>query len=472
MDVDEEGLDTLSLSDLRKRCVALGVSTTTLLEKTEYVAAIRAAEAAEAEAIEAAAIEAAEREAAVAAADAEAEEEAMRQALLMSEESVESLQALGVGELRRRAALRGVKTTGIVDKADLIQTLLGDVTVESAPSSSSLQRTQVVNVPGVEVLAAFSEHFWCQAVSNEDDGASLDPTAGKVLLPHSCLMAIAAVLGGDLPTTLLLRLSHMDSTVYVGVADFVSDSVARGWLRRREELPVMRPPTWGPANALAAVFVPRWVRGSLSCGDGAHVQVALVSMPKATGLVLQPQTESFAMAVTALGDDPRAILTPLLNRYVCVAKGDLIHFELMGSRFAVEILAVRGLPAVRCGRPDTLAIQCLDVGAALATLQPVPQLVPAACLHDADVEVDFAPSAESEGVALRAREAAVEVEAERQRLAALTAQQAVAASDPWDATRVGKGHVLGGADAQTQHGRTEKMNEREKKLAALQRRGL
>ena len=31
-------------------------------------------------------------------------------------------------------------------------------------------------------------------------------------------------------------------------------------------------------------------------------QVALVSLPKAAGLVLQPQTDGFALAVAALGD--------------------------------------------------------------------------------------------------------------------------------------------------------------------------
>ena len=44
----------------------------------------------------------------------------------------------------------------------------------------------------------------------------------QVLLPHSCLAAFALSLG-ELPSTLLLRLTHRESSVCVGVADFVDD---------------------------------------------------------------------------------------------------------------------------------------------------------------------------------------------------------------------------------------------------------
>ena len=50
-------------------------------------------------------------------------------------------------------------------------------------------------------------------------------------------------------------------TNVVSVADFVPDRTAVGWLRPADSLPPSGPPTWGPAGALAAVFVPRWVRG-------------------------------------------------------------------------------------------------------------------------------------------------------------------------------------------------------------------
>ena len=47
-------------------------------------------------------------------------------------------------------------------------------------------------------------------------------------------MAIAAVLGGEMPTTLLLRLTYHESVVYVGVQDFIQDSIAVGWLRLKK----------------------------------------------------------------------------------------------------------------------------------------------------------------------------------------------------------------------------------------------
>ena len=70
------------------------------------------------------------------------------------------------------------------------------------------------------------------------------------------------------------------------------------------------------------------------------------------------------------------------------------------QRHALEVSALRGLPGVRCGLPEGAA-QPLDVSAALLGVtggdpsKGVP--VRAACLVDADVECDFAPSFETVG---------------------------------------------------------------------------
>ena len=117
------------------------------------------------------------------------------------------------------------------------------------------------------------------------------------------------------------------------------------------------------------------------------------------------------------------------------------------------------------------------------------QLVSAACIVDADVEIDFAPSSESEGAEERARAAA-----EAQHTAQIEAQNQAAAraaeeADPWSHVHKGAGRVLGtGAAADDTlmneastlgdqssgmpGSSSDAMSEREKRLAALQRRGL
>ena len=320
----------------------------------------------------------------------------------------------------------------------------------------------------VEVLATFAQRFECHVA----DEAHLEPSGGKVLLPHSCLAAFAMGLG-ELPATLLLRLTFHESSVCVGVADFVDD---------RQALELMRsgaagggsappPPRWG-AGALAAVLVPRWVRSTLGCAEGDHVGVAMVSLPKASGLVLQPQTDEFVRQVMAQGDDPRDVLTALLNRLTAVSVGDVLSLRVGGERHAVDVLAVRGLPAVRCGRPGA---QGFDVGAALRAAQGSSGgggvLVRAACIVDADVELDFAESCESEGATARAQVAAAEEHRRREEARAAEEAHATAAADPWSAANAGEGHVLGdgGPDASVSDAG---LSEREKRLAALERRGL
>lgn len=228
-------LRALSLSALRQRCKELEVDTAPLLEKEDWVNALH------------------EAQEAMATAEAAAEEEALRQALLMSEETSESLSALPVAELRSRCKARGISTVGLAERSDLVTALLGDAMDVSDAAPAAPPAAAPPEPAAVEIIAAFAERFWCQAVAPEDDGAAaaLDPLGGKVLLPHSCLQAIAMLVGGALPTTMLLRLTYMESSVYVGVADFVPDRVACEWLRPKEELPPTGPPTWG-MGALAA----------------------------------------------------------------------------------------------------------------------------------------------------------------------------------------------------------------------------
>merc|ERR1719152_1065180 len=86
----------------------------------------------------------------------------------------------------------------------------------------------------------------------------------------------------------------------------------------------------------------------------------------------------------------------------------------------------------------------IDVRAALASVGDAngPQLVPAACIVDADVEIDFAQSSESEAAEARAREAAAADAAERRAKAEAAAAEATAAADPWSVRNAGVGHTL------------------------------
>lgn len=192
------------------------------------------------------------------------------------------------------------------------------------------------------------------------------------------------------------------------------------------------------------------------------------------------------------------MLTPLFNRLPAVASGDVLTLDIGGERHPVEVLSVRGLPYVRCGRPGEFEFGNLDVNAALGSLEPAAQTpapVPAACIVDADVEVEFVPSAaaaqQGDSVAGAghaaegdARAAAFAAEATRARAAEQAASEKAAKGDRWSVTNAGEGHVLGGtaADAadEPDGGGTSPVSQqaasdgsqREKRLAALQRRGL
>ncbi|KAL1507072.1 hypothetical protein AB1Y20_007933 [Prymnesium parvum] len=439
--------------ELRRRCERLGVPTDGLLEKEDWERALREAEE-----------RAGGSGATTAAAAAEDEEEELRQALLMSEETADRLIQLPTGELLARCSARGISTAGLSEKREIVAALLGEERAGSSPTppatTSKPAAARGEADAAIVVLAAFQQRFSCHEAAED----SLDPSGGKVLLPHSCLTILAMALG-ELPATLLLRLTFHESSVYVSVADFIDDEKALSLYRADAppHPPLHPPPPW-VNGSLAAVFVPRWVRSSLGCAKGAPLQLAVVSLPKATALKLQPHTDGFVAAVHAQGDDVREVLTSLLNRLTAVGVGDVLSLRLGGERHAVDVLGVRGLPAVRCGQPGPAGF---DVGAALLAADGAEAgggvSVRAACIVDADVELELVESCESEGRAKRARAAAQEA-------AAHTAAEASRAADACSAANGGGGNVLG-ADPQVAR-ETEGLSEREKRIAALERRGL
>ena len=235
--------------------------------------------------------------------DEEDDEDALlAQAMLMSQESEENLGSLPVRELRKRAHERGVDTRGLAEKADLVAALLGaaEAPAAAAPAAASGGASSDEAVPpGVEVLARFPQRFACFTTQDLGMGAALEQT-GKVLLPRSCLMAFAFL--GDLPTTMLLRMTFHERSVHVGVADFVDDEAALDAASARGH----STPCWGPGRrSVAAVFVPRWVRSQLACANGDELSLSLVSLPKACAVTLTPHTDAFATALARCAD-PRA----------------------------------------------------------------------------------------------------------------------------------------------------------------------
>lgn len=432
-----DALNALSIRELRAQCTKKGVRTEGLLEKQELVDALLSASTEEPMDMD--------------GSEAEDDEEALlAQAMLMSQESEENLGSLPVRELRKRAQERGIDTRGLAEKADLVAVLLGasDAPPDAPPvTASNVSARDETVPPGVEVLARFPVRFACFTTQDLGMGSALEQT-GKVLLPRSCLMAFAFL--GELPATMLLRMTFHERSVHVGVADFVDDEAALDATSAHGH----STPVWGPGRrSVAAVFVPRWVRSQLACANGDELSLSLVSLPKASGVTLTPHTDAFATALACCAD-PRAVLTEIVNRYVAISVGDVIHLAMPGSseggsgieggggggeetmRHALDVTSLRGLPGVRCGLPEG-APQTLDVGAALRELLPEAGSgaagavkgvkVRAACLVDADVECDFAESLETAGREARAAQAqaqaAAQAAAAREEAAALAAAQ-------------------------------------------------
>jgi len=291
-------------------------------------------------------------------------------------------------------------------------------------------------------------------------------STGRIILPQSCLAVFSQFLG-DMPSTLLLRLvASNNSSCVVGVAEFLSDeqcaallAVAAGPAARSQPLPRLF--DRGP---LACCFTPRWVRGALLVDPTlpeAHLQI--VSMPLATHMVLRPHADDFAAALARQGDgDVRETLTGLFNRYPAVAKGAVLALQLEGVSHLVDVLALKGNRHVRCGVAGAVV-------AAVDSTEPS-EAVPAACLVDTNLEVDFAPSVAAEAAEAKAEEQARAALAQAQAADAERLRQAQQAADPFSAQNAGVGQALGGGTTTT--AASAGMSEREKRLAALAKRGL
>ena len=373
--------------------------------------------------------------------DSDDEEALLQQALQMSQESSDTLSALSIKELRDRCQARGISMRGATEKSDLVQALLGVSESTSQPSTATSNNEPVARPsssddesPGVQTLARFDVRFACYAAADTSMGESLEH-AGKVCLPRSCLAALSFL--GSLPDTILLRITCQERAVFVSVFDFIDDDAA---LRLAAG---SSPPRWGPGGVgVAAVFVPRWVRSQLAASDATDVAIALVTLPKASAIVLQPHIDRFAQRLGACAD-PKECLTELMNRYVAIAAGDVIHLRVSGGeeeaaddgsdRFALDVLSLRGLPGTRCGLPEG-ARQTLDVGAALRGLSQGAAFDPshgvavrAACLVDADVVCEFAPSLETVQREEAEREAAADARAAAEAAAKEAAEAEAAA---------------------------------------------
>jgi hypothetical protein len=403
----------------------------------------------------------------------EDDEALLAQALLMSQESEASLSNLSIRELRERCAARDISTRGMTTKAEMVAALFGGAPSEETPpteaaASSISAGERLATQPPSEVLATFGVRFACFAAADVPGlpGAAAIEQTGKVLLPRSCLAGLAFL--SSLPTTMLLRLSLQERTVYVGVADFVDDHLAFD----KASAAGYSMPRWGPGAAgVAAVFVPRWVRSQLAVVD-ATVGVSLVALPKASAIALQPHTDGFAAALGRC-PDPRAVMTELMNRYVAVAVGDVIHLQVpctaepmpmetddartgaqhdattTGVRYALDVVSLRGLPGTRCGLPEGMGAP-LDVAAAFQCLSGAADpsrgvSVRAVCLVDADVECDFRPSLETmsreaaeEAARAEAQQAAARSLAESAEAARAEEAAAAAAAAAAQAARAGR----------------------------------
>ena len=454
--MDDDGvLATLSLRELRARCEAEGILCDGA-ERSELVKQL-ALKTAAAEDVEGSR-EHTDMAAAVPPEDegsSDDEEALLQQALLMSQESEASLASLPVRTLRERCKARGISMDMVTEKADLVAALLGDDSQDDGTEASNIPRASGVNlsgapsladaVPDVQVLARFEMRFACIPAVEVGLGDHLEQ-GGKVYLPRSSLAALT-FLGGNLPTTMLLRMTYQDSSCFVSIADFIDDDAALRAASSSNNWSAGTVPRWGPGGVgVAAVFVPRWVRSQLAAVE-ATVAISLVSLPKAAAIVLQPHTDSFAQRLGTCSD-PRGVLTELMNRYVAIGVGDVIHLhvgagdsatpplERTGERFALDVVALRGLPGTRCGLPEGAA-QMLDVGAALRGLTEGPMgvgppqgvAVRAACLVDADVICEFAPSLETADREGREEEQAAAVRAAAEEATAREAAAARAAAE-------------------------------------------
>lgn len=460
-------MEALPIKALLQKCREANIDIAGLSDKSDLVAALAASQ----DALSAELPDALPADFAAEEDEDDEDEELMRQALLMSTETEDALGALPVRELRARLEARGIPTRGLMEKADLVAALRGGAQSDTggggAPAVLALDADPTRRSEDVQVLLTFRQRV--RLLPAAAAGREHLDGCGKVVVPQSWLGALAFVLGGELPRTLLLRLSHRESTVCVGVDEFIDDSeISSAASAAGCSLGADSTQFAGlSSRALAAAVVPRWVLGSLGCVAGELALVSVISLPRATYVRLQPHANRFAEALGAAAN-PRQSLTELVNRFVAVSVGDTIQLHLGGERHALDVLALCGLPTERCGLPTVEQAGALDVSAALRSLDQQPWQCPnctlvnsawaaaceacsaaspagrdggqrgggpagrtlgepvrCACLVDVDLEVELAPSVEAEGERARAEAAA----AKAARLAAERAAQAQAAAD-------------------------------------------
>ena len=129
---------------------------------------------------------------------------------------------------------------------------------EAASPAASAAQQDLWASGNPEVLTGFSTRFRCYAaaaVGRKD----IDAT-GKILLPQSALHVLLAKLP-EMPSTLLLCLSHEGSSAYCGVAEFLEDAEMSALLTRVAGQAVRSDelPRFFRGGPLAVCFVPRWV---------------------------------------------------------------------------------------------------------------------------------------------------------------------------------------------------------------------
>jgi len=136
-------------------------------------------------------------------------------------------------------------------------------------------------------------------------------------------------------------------------------------------------------------YLPAWMLRQLHADDGDVLRLQLRQLPKATFVRIQPSSVAMVRVF-----NPRALLESGLRNYVAVTVGDCFEVEYGGQQYGLEVLEVR---------PGD-----------------------AACIVDADVEVDFATAKDAEAAAASSPSRGSGDEAEAENLYA------------------GEGHRLGG----------------------------
>ena len=352
-----------------------------------------------------------ELEAAVAAAEAAEEEKLLAEALAMSEESAETLAALSIAELRRRCEARGIETRGLAEKADLVAALLGTAMADDAAAPVAAA-TSPAAAASTSTIGRFVRPFVLYEARTASRADALDET-GKVVLPAQQLTALAMATGGELPPTLLLRISHAEASVHVGVAEFADDAPLAAALppEARRHWPFV-------------VVVPRWV-------DWPAVR------RRRRG---EPDDCSAACRHLAPPPAARGRLCRRRRRRRRSARPPHGAHESFRRRLARRrALAARRRPPLRrrCAggarvgkqnvRPTAAAARRVRRGAALAAAAAdgADAPVAAACIVDCDVTVTFAPSLSAEAAERAATERAA-AEAAAERAAAAAAAEAAA----------------------------------------------